>query len=72
MDIQHPDITRSENTGYPYSNRRAMYGVDGLGNDVHTGDEILRLNDEFYRVDDLFQETIEVLEQQGAEYEIAK
>ncbi|UUI41149.1 hypothetical protein [Oceanobacillus oncorhynchi] len=72
MDLQHPDITRAERTGYPFSERHQMYGVDGLGNDVHTGDSILRLNDEFYRVDDLFQETIEVLEQQGATYEIAQ
>jgi hypothetical protein len=70
--LEHPDITRALRTGYAYSERREMSFVDGLGNDVHSGDEILVLNDEFYLVDELFQETIEVLEQQGATYKIAK
>ncbi|MFD1450873.1 hypothetical protein [Oceanobacillus sojae] len=70
--MDHPTVERTIRTGYPYSERRQMFGVDGLGNDVHTGDAILRLNDEFYLVDDLFQETIEVLEQQGATHEIAQ
>ncbi|MFD1385679.1 hypothetical protein ACFQ4Z_02625 [Oceanobacillus oncorhynchi subsp. oncorhynchi] len=70
--MDHPAVERAMRTGYPFSQSREMYGVDGLGNDVHTGDSILRLNDEFYRADDLFQETIEVLEQQGVTHEIAQ
>lgn len=65
-DIQHPIITNVERTGFPYSGRREQYGVDGLGNEVFRGDEIFVLNDEFYLVEELFEQSIELLEQQGA------
>lgn len=72
MDLEHPTITKMERTGYPFSDHRKEYGIDGLGNEVLHGDEILVLDDEFYLVDELFQETIEVLENHGAFHEIAK
>ncbi|WP_080875581.1 hypothetical protein [Oceanobacillus timonensis] len=72
MDLEHPDITRVRRTGSPYSERRQMYVTDGLGNDVHSGDEILKLDDEFYLVDELSADAREILEQLGAGYEIAK
>lgn len=71
--LQHPDITRAHRTGYPViSHRREEYGVDGLGNEVLTGDPILVLNEEFFQVDELFQETIEALEVVGATHEVAR
>lgn len=71
--LQHPDITLVRRKGFiPYSDLRREYGTDPLGNEVMTGDSILVLNDEFFLVDELFQETIEALEVVGASHEIAK
>ncbi|MFD1066651.1 hypothetical protein [Oceanobacillus locisalsi] len=72
MDIEHPEITRVRRTGYPYSERRQMFVTDGLGNDVHSGDEILEFDDEFYLVDELSVDAREILEKHGADYVIAK
>ncbi|GGP17178.1 hypothetical protein GCM10011346_52070 [Oceanobacillus neutriphilus] len=70
--MDHPAIERAMHTGYPYSERRQMFGEDGLANDVHVGDEILKFDGEFYRVEDLSVDAIEILEKHGADYEIAK
>lgn len=70
--LEHPEITRTRRIGYPVMNRREKYGIDGLGNEVFTGESILAVNDEFFLVDELFQESIEILEMLGATHEIAK
>lgn len=70
--MQHPTITRTLRTGYPYSPRREEYGVDALGNEVYVGEEILVLDDEFYLVNELITDSIEILEIHGAVYKIAK
>lgn len=71
--LQHPEITFIRRKGFvPISYKREEYGVDPLGNEVMTGDNILVINDEFFLVDELFQETIEALEVVGATHEIAK
>lgn len=72
MDIQHPVITQMERTGYPYSERREEVGVDPLGNMVYDGDEILVIDDEFYLVEELSIDAIEILERHGAVYMTAK
>lgn len=72
MDLQHPTVTEIIQKGYPFSDRQEEYGVDGLGNEVFCGDDILVLDDEFYLVEELFAESIEVLENHGAKYAIAK
>jgi len=66
--IEHPAITRTELTGFPYSDRRESYGEDALGNEVLTGDEILMLQDEFFLVAELSEQSKEVLEVIGATY----
>lgn len=70
--LEHPAITQTERTGYPYSDRRKEYGTDPLGNEVYTGDEMLVYEDEFYLVETLSSDAIEVLETHGASHEIAK
>ena len=65
-------VRQIELTGYPdgYEERK-YYGIDALGNDVYKGDEILVYEDEFFLVEALISETIEVLEIVGAERKIA-
>lgn len=70
--MDHPVVERIQRTGYPWSDRREEWGVDALGNDVYTGDEILRYEDEFFLVDTLTLEGREILEIVGAVYEVAK
>lgn len=72
MDLQHPMITRIERTGYPFSNKREEWGIDALGNEVFTGDEIIEFMDEFYLVEELSSDAKEILEQHGGTYKIAK
>ncbi|CEI81262.1 hypothetical protein BN997_01080 [Oceanobacillus oncorhynchi] len=70
--MDHPAIERTRRTGYPYSERRQMFVTDGLGNDVHSGDEILEFDGEFYLVDELSVDAREILEKHGADYVTAK
>lgn len=72
MDLQHPAITRTLRTGFPFSERREEWGIDALGNEVFTGDEILEFMDEFYLVEELSDDAREILEQHGGIYKIAK
>ena len=70
--MEHPMITQVERTGYPFSDRREEYGVDALGNEVYTGDEILVYEDEFWLAEEISLDCKETLEIIGAEYQIAK
>jgi len=70
--MQHPLIDRIECTGIPYSPRRAEYGIDALGNLVLKGEEILVYQDDFFLVEELSPDAVEILERFGADYKIAK
>ncbi|WP_424475360.1 hypothetical protein [Oceanobacillus kimchii] len=71
--MDHPMIEEMEQAGYlKTSHRREEYGVDGLGNEVFTGEEILIFADEIYLVEVLSDDAIEILEQHGATYKIAQ
>lgn len=70
--MQHPMIDRIEKTGYPYSDLRETVGVDPLGYEVLPGDQILALNDEFFLVETLGADGVEILEYLGASYDIAE
>jgi len=70
--LEHPVIEQINRTGYPFSDRREEYGTDGLGNEVFKGEEILVLDDEFFLVEELSMDAIEILEILDADYEIAK
>ncbi|MDY0394751.1 hypothetical protein ACFSMW_06795 [Virgibacillus halophilus] len=72
LDLEHPMITRMERTGIPYSAKREAYGKDPFENEVWPGDQILMLDDDFYLVDELPAEAIEILERHGASYRIAQ
>lgn len=72
MGLEHPAISRTLRTGYPYSERRQVIRGDGLNREVYPGDEILVFEDEFYLVSELSSDAIEVLEQHGAVYKIAE
>ena len=73
MDLQHPTIDRIERTGYPLFNaKREEYGIDGLGNEVLCGDEILVYEDVYFSAREIGAEAKEVLESLGACYQIAK
>jgi len=40
MNIQHPDITQAERTGYPYGvEKEEAIGVDYFGNEIWPGDD---------------------------------
>lgn len=73
--MDHPTIQKAMDMGYPYpysARRQEVVGIDPLGNEVHRGDEILILHDEFYLRSELMQQSIEVLESLGATYVIAE
>ena len=70
--MEHPMITQIENTGYPYSAKREDWGTDGLNNDVYSGDEIIEFDEEIYLVEELSTDAIEIMEQHGGVYKIAK
>lgn len=71
--MEHPEISRTLRTGYPKYNERAeTYGVDALGNEVYTGDEILVLDDTYFLTDELVQQSEEILKLFGATYHIAE
>lgn len=70
--MDHPVIDRIQRAGYPFSDGRHEWGVDALGNDVYTGDEILVYEDDFFLVDTLTLESKEILEIVGAQYDVAK
>ncbi|MBX0358945.1 hypothetical protein [Halobacillus sp. Nhm2S1] len=66
--MNHPVLDQIERTGYPVGVPEPdHYGLDGLGNEVFSGDEIYVLNDEFFLKETLMQESREVLETLGAE-----
>lgn len=72
MGLEHPAVSRTLRTGYPYSPLRQVVGNDPLGNEVLPGDEILVFDDEFFLVETMGSEAKEILEILGASYEIAK
>jgi len=49
-----------------------FFGEDALGNEVFEGDEILVLDDGFFRKEDLSYDAIKILQMFGAEEKIAK
>ena len=53
-------------------NEPKILGEDSLGNEVMEGDEILVLDDEFFRKEDLSYDAIHILEMFGAEEKIAE
>ncbi len=71
MGLEHPAISNATQTGYP-SDIREVYGIDSLGNEVLIGDQILVLDDEFYLVEELISDSVEILENHGAEYKVAE
>lgn len=70
--MDHPTIERVRATGYPYSPRRGVVGRDPFGRSICTGDEMLVLDDDFYLVEELSGDAVEILERHGATYKIAK
>lgn len=63
--IEHPTISRTLRTGYPQQ-ERVFFTIDGLGNAVFKGDEILELDDQIYLVDEISLDAQEILEKHGA------
>ena len=70
--MQHPMIDRIQTKGYPFSHRREIVGTDSLGNEVFTGEEIIFFQDEFFLVEELSEDAVEILEMLGADYKVAK
>lgn len=71
MGLEHPVITQINKMGYPYGYENDYKGTDSLGNEIYEGDRVLVLNDEYFVEEELFEETKEVLEMLGAEYQTA-
>lgn len=65
MGLEHPAITRTLRTGYPYKIVECVC-FDGLGNEVCIGDEVFELDDEIYLIDEISLDAREILERHGA------
>lgn len=65
-------INQTNRTSYPYSAQRKLVGTDGLGNEVLPGDPILTIHDEFFLVETLEENSVEILEVLGATYRVSK
>lgn len=63
--MEHPAVYRTRLTGYP-EKEPEVYGTDYRGNEVYVGDEIYIYEDEFWLVDDLSANEMELLEFFGA------
>ncbi|WP_445505773.1 YqaI family protein [Niallia sp. 03091] len=66
MNLEHPMITRINDTGYPSKDiepvEKASAGTDYFGNEIFVGDEVVVHNGETILVDSLEDYLIEVLE----------
>jgi len=71
IDIEHPVVTAIRRHGYPKTQKEPL-GMDDLGNTIYPGDELLVIDDYKFVKDELFYETVQVLEILGAEEKIAK
>jgi hypothetical protein len=67
-EMEHPVISRINLTGYA-TREPKYYGNDFFGNEVHEGDVIYLLEDEFFLKETLFEDSIKILEAFGA-YEV--
>lgn len=71
--MQHPDITHINRTGYPRGlEEPRCIGIDSFKNDIYEGDEVYRLFEETFVVEELNMQSVEILEKLGAELVIAK
>lgn len=68
--MDHPAVIEIMRTGYA-EKEPEFYGEDQFGREVYKGDEILKIDDSFFRVRGLHEEAIEALEIVGAEYQTA-
>ncbi|MCP3026639.1 hypothetical protein [Halobacillus sp. A5] len=65
--MTHPSVEQVENFGYPLKKEEKYYGTDELGNEVFHGDDIYELNDEYFLIETLTQDSKELLQILGAE-----
>ncbi|WP_121639359.1 hypothetical protein [Virgibacillus sp. Bac330] len=70
--MEHPEITQIRQYGYPKMNVYTnQYGIDALGNEVFSGEEILVIEEAFFLVGELEDQAKEVLEVLGGRYDRA-
>lgn len=71
--MEHPEITQIRQYGYSKMNVYTnQYGIDALGNEVFSGDEILVVEETFFLVEELEDQTKEALELLGGRYDCAQ
>lgn len=70
--MDHPVVKQLNVIGYPWDFERSQVGTDSLGNEVYEGEEILVLGNEYFLVEELSVDAIQILEMLGAEYDEAK
>ncbi|MEF2293109.1 hypothetical protein [Virgibacillus dokdonensis] len=71
--MEHPEITQIRQYGYPKMNVYTnQYGIDALGNEVFSGEEILVIEETFFLVGELEDQAKEVLEVLGGRYDFAQ
>ncbi|WP_121640635.1 hypothetical protein [Virgibacillus sp. Bac330] len=71
--MEHPEITQIRQYGYPKMNVYTnQYGIDAFGNEVFSGDEILVIEEAFFLVGELEDQTKEALELLGGRYDFAQ
>jgi len=71
--MDHPEVLMAMQTGYPsYNQPENPIGEDSLGNAIYSGDELFVVNDEWFVIEELTYNAIEVLEAIGADRVLAK
>ena len=63
--MDHPDITKIERTGYLHDEPK-LIGIDDLGVEIYSHDEVLEINDRKYVKGTLSSDALQILEQLGA------
>lgn len=71
IKLEHPDITRTLNTGYP-DKQPSHWGVDALGNEIFEGDHVLLFDGEIFLKDELSADALNILKLFGAVEDIAE
>lgn len=69
MELEHPAITSTRLTGYPYSTVKKIHTHDVLGNPVYLYDDVIAMPEGVYKVCGLSTKAIRELLNEGGIYQ---
>lgn len=69
MNLEHSEITRTRNTGYPSKEDMQTYGNDVLGNAIYLYDDVIAMPEGIYRAKSLSGEELDMLLENGGIYQ---